>query len=261
MSIVSSGIPFSTPDEKVEEFFTFCGKVKSIEVIDKNEKSKTVEVEFVNPSAVSTALLLNGAELNGSTIEVKEKTAKKSDEPPTYSDATKATQSSSSESGDIAQEEKPKTTIAAEYLANGYVLSDKLVQGAIEFDKKHGFSGTFRSFLKGVDDKYHLHAKGQEVNTKLGLEEKLDQGRRTLDSYLDKFKKDKYGSKINQFYTNVATDVTQVHEEAKRIAAEREKKAEGFAGSPVIDPTINTIGPNSTTAQAAGAVAFEEDKK
>jgi len=255
-TVICSDIPVSTDDSKIKEFFSFCGKVDTIDVISKTEKTKTVRVKFASQSAVSTATLLNGAELNGGTIHVKAENASLE-----KANAADFESTNNSTSGVIPQEEKPKSTIAAEYLANGYVLSDNLIQKAVEFDKKHDISSRFKSFLQGIDNKYHFQAKGQEVNAKLGLDEKFNQGKKTLDDYLDKFKKGKYGSKLNDMYTNVATDVSQVHEQAKKIAREKEGKPTTEGTGPIIDPTINTIGPESSTAKAAGATAFEADKK
>ncbi|KAF6013675.1 hypothetical protein HII12_001657 [Brettanomyces bruxellensis] len=250
-TVICSDIPVSTDESKIKEFFSFCGKVDTIDVISKSEKTKSVEVTFANQSAVSTATLLNGAELNGGTIHVKAKES--SSEKSAPSGVTSAKNDKSDEIAAIPQEEKPKSTIAAEYLANGYVLSDNLIQKAIEFDKKHDLSSRFKSFLQDIDNKYHFQAKGQEVNAKLG--------KKTLDDYLDKFKSGKYGSKLNEMYTNVATDVSQVHEHAKSIARQKEGKSKTQGNGPAINPTINTISPDSSTAKAAGATAFEADKK
>jgi len=258
-TVICSDIPVSTDESKIKEFFSFCGKVDTIDVISKSEKTKSVEVTFANQSAVSTATLLNGAELNGGTIHVKAKES--SSEKSAASGVTSAKNDKSDEIAAIPQEEKPKSTIAAEYLANGYVLSDNLIQKAIEFDKKHDLSSRFKSFLQDIDNKYHFQAKGQEVNAKLGLDEKFNQGKKTLDDYLDKFKSGKYGSKLNEMYTNVATDVSQVHEHAKSIARQKEGKSKTQGNGPAINPTINTISPDSSTAKAAGATAFEADKK
>ncbi|ODV87152.1 hypothetical protein CANARDRAFT_186411, partial [[Candida] arabinofermentans NRRL YB-2248] len=226
-TITASGIPLTTSDTKIEEFFTFCGKIKSISTVDQTDKTKSIKVEFVNASAVSTALLLNGAELEGGSIRVVEEGLSKQPAIPEDSNAqstttTGATSSSADVGGDIAQEDKPKATILAEYLSHGYTFSDGLVQKAVEFDQKNGLTSNFKNFLGNLDSKYHIQDKNQQLletaNTNLGLDRKITKGRNTLSSYFDKFKNDKYGSKVHQFYQNVTTDAKQVHEEAKRLA-------------------------------------------
>ncbi|GMF54359.1 unnamed protein product [[Candida] boidinii] len=123
--------------------------------------------------------------------------------------------------------------------------------------------------------KYHIQEKNQEINTQANstftdlynkantnfdLENKLNTSRSTLDSYYDKFKNDKIGSKIHQFYTDVATDAKQVHEEAKRLAeAKKQQQAQGGETSTLF---VNSIAPNSSTLDAAGAVSIEkQDEK
>lgn len=285
--IIASGIPSFVTDSKIEEFFSFCGKIKSIKQIDSSSaadsKTKEIQVEFNNSSAVSTALLLNGAELEGGVVSVKslddsnvESTDTKSD----LQDSSDSTSAGTSPSpsppvADIAQEHKPKSTILAEYLAQGYVLSDSLINKAVQFDQKNGISKNFTNFLTGLDKKYHIQEKNQEINTQANstftdlynkantnfdLENKLNTSRSTLDSYYDKFKNDKIGSKIHQFYTDVATDAKQVHEEAKRLAeAKKQQQAQGGETSTLF---VNSIAPNSSTLDAAGAVSIEkQDEK
>lgn len=263
-AIIASGIPNTTTDEKVTEFFTFCGKVNSVTVTDKTDTTKTVKVVFENASAVSTAVLLNGAELNGSVIKVSEDPSA----PPAYSAPPSAPGAAVTPpaTGDIRQEDKPKAAIAAEYLANGYVLSDKLIQKAIDFDGKHGVTNRFKSFLDGIESKYHIKEKKDDFYKEYKVDEKVSKGRQSLDTYLDKLKGQKYGAKVHQFYKDTSKEVKHVHEEARRIAdAKVAANATAPAGAPpsatgaTVDPTINTISANSTTAQAAGVVPLEKE--
>lgn len=69
-------------------------------------------------------------------------------------------------------------------------------------------------------------------------------------------KGDKYGSQVHDFYTKVANDAKAVNEEAKRLAELKQEEAKRKEGGVV--PVINTITPNSSTADAAGAVALEK---
>lgn len=47
-TVICSDIPVSTDDSKIKEFFSFCGKVDTIDVISKTEKTKTVRVKFAS---------------------------------------------------------------------------------------------------------------------------------------------------------------------------------------------------------------------
>lgn len=51
----------------------------------------------------------------------------------------------------IDQTDKPRAGIAAEYLAKGYVLSDQILQRAIDLDQKQGISTRFLNYLKHFD--------------------------------------------------------------------------------------------------------------
>lgn len=254
MSVVASDIPLNASEDKIREFFSFCGKIKDIETLDKGDKSKSIKVTFEKGSAVSTALLLNGAEFEGSAIEVSE--GERSGDEPEEDSSDKA-------GGDIDQESKPKSAIIAELLANGYVLQSSLVDKAVEFDKKQGISERFKSFIKGLDEKYHLQDKNKQLTEQTnslyensGIGGYWENGLRSLNTYLDKMKGDKYGSQVHDFYTKVANDAKAVNEEAKRLAELKQEEAKRKDGGVV--PVINTITPNSSTADAAGAVALEK---
>ncbi|ODV97831.1 hypothetical protein PACTADRAFT_30651, partial [Pachysolen tannophilus NRRL Y-2460] len=214
-TIIASNIPLEITEAKLQEFFSFCGKIKSISVIDKQDNSKSAKVEFENAAAVSTALLLNGAELGSNAIVVVEDGASKavtgSSAIPTVDDMA-----------DVSQEDKPKSAIIAQYLSQGYVLSDQLVEKAVAFDKEHGYSTKFKDFLGNLDEKFHIQDKNNQIvsdaNERFHLEENLNKGKSSLESYFDRFKQDKYGSRIHKFYTDIVKDTKDVHEEARRLA-------------------------------------------
>ena len=42
-------------------------------------------------------------------------------------------------------------SVAAEYLARGYTLSDQILQRAIELDQQHGISNRFLTYIQGLD--------------------------------------------------------------------------------------------------------------
>lgn len=274
-SIQASGIPVSVTDAKITEFFTFCGKIEGVKTLSSDEKTKSISVEFANPHAVSTALLLNGAELAGAHITVTGTAPE--------GETTSKSALAEDHEGDISQEDKPKSTIFAEYLAAGYKMSDQLVNKAIEFDKEKGISTRFNDFLSNLDKKYNIHQNTEslqkgadtnmkklhdQANTNLNWDKKMEEGKRTWESYVDMFKKDKYGSQIHDFYKKTASDVKDVHEEALRLAGLNKDSKDPKAT--VIDtekasapppPYISSIAPGSTTAQAAGMQAFETEKK
>jgi len=66
----------------------------------------------------------------------------------------------------MTQEDKPKLSIVVELLANGYLLNDRIVEGAKSFDEKFGFSKTLQQYLvkgKEWDEKYRVSETGNKV--------------------------------------------------------------------------------------------------
>lgn len=69
-SVIASKVPASVSVAKVEEFFSFCGKIKSVKQIDQQHDGNSFKIDFVSPKAIGTAVLLDDAELNGVQITV-----------------------------------------------------------------------------------------------------------------------------------------------------------------------------------------------
>lgn len=57
----------------------------------------------------------------------------------------------SSKEPTIEQHNKPRAGIAAEYLAKGYLLSDSILQRAIDLDQKQGISKRFLNYFSHLD--------------------------------------------------------------------------------------------------------------
>lgn len=289
-TVTASNIPATTPEAKISEFFSFCGKIKQLKIVDKNDKTQTIEVEFEKPSAISTAVLLNGAEFDGLQIEVTEPEGASHDN-------DKEDVSELKDGDDIDQESKPKSAVIAELLASGYVLQSSLVDKAVKFDQEKGISERFKNWIENLDKKYHIQEKNKQLadqtsslydqaNSSLGLESYWNNSVRTVNSYLDKFKNDKYGSQVHDFYKNVTKDAKAVNDEALRLAELKKKQQEVQEGAtakaehkdgnvsatvmPKISqtpqasaqfPIISSITPESTSATAAAFVPLSEDKK
>jgi hypothetical protein len=249
-SILASNLSESTTKQQVQKFFEFCGRIQRIDdslQLSGYEGEKNFLVTFESASAKATALLLNGAELNGSKVKILEFTegpgggpenAIDASGPPAYlekpadvekrlekakgTDAVIDVTGLSSEGAgaaagegdeDIAQELKPKAQIFAEYLSQGYVLGDPLLQKAIEYDNKNGLSEKFQKFLKDVDEKYDVHTKGEALDKKLGI-----------SKYINKALNTGVGSRIEQFYNDVVKDTKQINDEALRLAELKKKE-------------------------------------
>ncbi len=120
---------------------------------------------------------------------------------------------------DVPQEVKPKAAVLAQYLAQGYVLSDIAIKKGLEIDKKKGFSNKFKSFITNLDDKYKI----QDQKTNLTRKAEATYQNK-YSSKFNKYFESENGSKVKTFYTNVVTDTKQIHEEAKKIAEAKKRE-------------------------------------
>ena len=110
--------------------------------------------------------MLHGGSLDGAHLSIV------SDLPEAHTaPAAKETEHAAHPGGHIDQSDKPRAgsesvshpssrgghlnralcKVAAEYLAKGYILSDQILQRAIEIDQQHGISGRFLSYIHGLD--------------------------------------------------------------------------------------------------------------
>lgn len=84
----------------------------------------------------------------------------------------------------IDQTDKPRAGIAAEYLAKGYVLSDGILQRAIELDNQRGISKRFLSYFQSIDSTLGQKALGPDQKISAKVAEKLYQAQeqaKTID--------------------------------------------------------------------------------
>ncbi|KAI9230192.1 MAG: hypothetical protein DHS80DRAFT_21668 [Piptocephalis tieghemiana] len=164
-------------EEKVREFFLFCGKIQKFELKD-TEKSKEALILFDKESAAKTATMLSNAVINEQQITVQYyfdqfRSASTSTE---HNDSANA---DARESSAGSQEEKPKTGIVTEVVAAGYGLQHSILSHAKEWDAKYGVVDRLQSYYSqalekanAIDQQYKLR---ETVTTKAGeLDAKFD---------------------------------------------------------------------------------------
>lgn len=212
------GISPKTSEKEVKDFFSFCGKITSISVTpssDAADAPQSASVTFEKETAAKTALLLDNTQLGPSQVHVtsassiEDIASKAPHSPGTGKDA---------EGQDIAQEDKPRSRIIAEYLAHGYTISDSAIQKAIALDNKHGISARFTNALSNFDQKYKATDKAKNVDASYGMTDKAMQGWRGLNSYFEKALDTPTGQRIRAFYLQSNKQVQDIHNEARRLA-------------------------------------------
>merc|ERR1712029_1280840 len=174
-------ISSATSEKEIKDFFSFCGKISSIEVT-KSGESQNATVTFEKETAAKTALLLDNTQLGATQVQVSSATGSNDD------DGGHFTQNTERDSDEITQEEKPRARIAAEYIAHGYVLGDQATHKAKSVDQSYGVTQKANNLLTG------------------------------LTSYFEKAAGTPTGQKLVNFYTQSSKQVQDIHAEARRLA-------------------------------------------
>ncbi|TFK40702.1 hypothetical protein BDQ12DRAFT_601171, partial [Crucibulum laeve] len=247
-----SGIAPTTTETQLHDFFTFCGKITSIE---HKEKSGTAVINFEKASAAKTAAMLNGGTLDGATLTVA------SDNSPADDDHQDGGEG-------IDQSDKPRAGIAAEYLAKGYVLSENVLSRAIELDQKQGISKRFLNYFNSLDHTVGSKAIGPDQTVSGKAQSTIDaavQRAKAVDEqkgfskvandYYTRAISSAFGQQVRDFYTNTAKEITHIHEEARRIAEQEKQKSTSASteATPAPPPAGSAAMPEPKT-QAAPTV-------
>lgn len=237
------GISHETTEKEVKDFFSFCGKITTLSITptsDAADAPKSATVTFEKETAAKTALLLDNTQLGKSQVHVT--TASTIDDVASHAGAAV-----SSAVGDdhIAQEDKPRSRIVAEYLAHGYTLSDGVIQRAISLDQKHGFSHRFNTALAQFDHKYKATDKAKSVDAKYGVTQTAMGAYNNLTSYFEKAMNTPTGHKVRSFYVEGDKQVRDVHTEARRLADLK-------SGKSTYDPET-VPGTDKTVCKCAGS--------
>ncbi|KAG1880711.1 hypothetical protein C8R48DRAFT_588023, partial [Suillus tomentosus] len=240
-----SNISSSTTQEKLHEFFSFCGNIKSIDLKSEGETTQSAVVTFEKPSSAGTALMLNGGTLDGEQLNITSDVEHHNhQEQPHHS------------SSPFEQSDKPRAGIAAEYLAKGYSLSDHILQRAIEIDNKQGISKRFLDYMRGLDTTVGQKALGSDQTVSGRVQSTLQNARtraKTIDEqkgyskvaheYYSKAISSPFGKSVLEFYTNTSKQVRDIHEEARRMADQHPVTSSSAA---------NTSGTHATSTGTAG---------
>jgi hypothetical protein len=140
-----------------------------------------------------------------------------------------ASEASKEDEHDIAQEDKPRSRILAEYLAHGYVVSDNALTKAIALDQKHGFSSRFTSVLGNFDKKFNATERARGLDENYQISNKAASGWKGLSSYFEKALEHPSGQKLRDFYTETDKQIRDIHNEARRLADLKQGKTDESA--------------------------------
>ncbi|KAG0743133.1 hypothetical protein G6F57_010362 [Rhizopus arrhizus] len=218
--ILVKNISSKSTEQTVREFFLFCGKIKEFELKsdDEDNKYQIALIHFERESAAKTASLLSNALLDDSHIMALP-----------YFDISSSDDENGIDSEHLeTQESKPKSRIAAEILANGYILQDHVVAKGIEYDNKYNLSSRLTSFLnalqtnvKHFEEKYRIWDNVINIDRKYKLSEKAQTAAQTAQNRAQVALQTPTGQKVHEFASQTLAQIAAVHYEAKKIQSER----------------------------------------
>ncbi len=147
-----------------------------------------------------------------------------------------------------------RTTIVAEYLSHGYVLGDSALQKSMDFDKQHGLSGVFLTYLQAagqkaqqLDQQYHVSEKAQQLDQQYKVSDKVQEQTSVLSRYFESaLDATAAGQVIRKFYTGAVHSVLDIHSEARRLA---DLRTGGNPGAELLSHLKQTSTVSGTGAQ------------
>ena len=231
-------------------FFSYCGHILSHTLTPTTSDPtgpQSGSITFSHHTAANSALLLDGTPLNNVPLRIT--TAHSLDDlagpqmpPPT--------------DGEIKQEHKPRSTILAEYLAEGYAIGDAALQRAITLDRKHHFSERFAGYLgtalDSIDEKIHASKYTQKKDQKYHFSEKARAATISLQRYFETAMGSGMGTRIRTFYDREEKKVVDIHNEAKRLRDEKRK------GRVALGESSSGQAPGMGSGQAAPGVGPDQ---
>jgi len=242
-------ISSQTGEKEVKDFFSFCGKITSLEITSAGE-TKDATVSFEKETAAKTALLLDNTQLGATHVQVTSASGSTEDDGSHYNEG---------DSDEITQEVKPRTRIIAEYLAHGYAVSDGAIQRAIDLDQKHGVSSRFLNTISNLNKKYAATDKAKSVDQSYGISPRANSLLSGLTSYYEKAASTPTGQKIVDFYTQTSRQVVDIHNEARRLADL--KKQEGTSPVQGSEKTTSSEVPASAHEAATDGTGIVDSAK
>ncbi|GAA5856740.1 hypothetical protein JCM9279_002255 [Rhodotorula babjevae] len=268
-SVTVSSLAPTTSSQTLEHFFSFCGKLSSID----GPTAGKATIHFAKESAARTALMLSGATLDDVTIEVHSDDVDEPESAKAVGSAQPPAALGDHHDDELEQEDKPHTAKIAEYLAAGYSVGATTLDKAIEADNKYGVSARFLSFFNKLKETVtgvaapHVERaqhKLADVDEQKGLSLKAKAASQIGANYYRQALSSPLGAKVSSFYTSVSKQAVDIHEEALRIsqAKKQEAASASTSGSPVAStsgtsahdaplPSTGTVEGTSVTPAAA----------
>ncbi|KAJ1981184.1 Protein vip1 [Dimargaris xerosporica] len=233
-----TGISPDATEATVKDFFTFCGRIQQFQLRPAvTGKSQEALVEFEKDSAAKTAVLLSNAMIAEQPIEVKyfyDTFNAPSPTVPSQSPAEEHTHDTAQfvQNRDLSQEEKPKTSIVQEIIAGGYLLSEKIMTKAHEYDARYGLSAKALSLLgqakqgaTTLDQKLKVSENIKQIDEKYKIQDKVTNlTNQALSSTA--------GQRVSSALQQAKEQGTRAYQDGVKLAEERKQQQREAEGEP-----------------------------
>ncbi|KAJ2162058.1 Protein vip1 [Coemansia sp. RSA 552] len=225
--VVAERIPLSATESTVREFFEFCGPIEQLTLEKVESGHQRALVKFSTAEAAKTALLLGDAQINYETIEVKplfpathpEAQHSESEHQPATGTRAPITTSPA----DANYEGKPALYVAHELLAAGYMLGERVLDRASQFDAKYRVKDRTQTQARSLDNDYKCSDYLQQWDDKFKV------SNRAKSAY-DKLQSNSLGKKVMFTVSEAYQSALQLSRDAASIAERKRQNDEKLFG-------------------------------
>ncbi|KAJ1983090.1 Protein vip1 [Dimargaris verticillata] len=248
-----TGIALEATETAVKDFFTFCGRIQQFQLRPAvTGKSQEALVEFEKDSAAKTAVLLSNAMIAEQPIEVKyyyDTFNAPSPTVPSQSPAQEHTHDTDQfvQNRDLSQEEKPKTSIVQEIVASGYLLSEKIMAKAHEYDTRYGLSTKALSLLgqakqgaSTLDQKLKVSENIKQIDEKYKIQD-------TVTNLTNQALSSTAGQRVSSALQQAKEQGTRAYQDGVKLAEERKQQQQREAE----DEPASSASPSAAPAEAS----------
>ncbi|RKP34292.1 hypothetical protein BJ085DRAFT_21569 [Dimargaris cristalligena] len=241
--VLVEGIAKEADAAKVTEFFTFCGKIDQFELRPSADgEAQEALIHFEKDSAAKTAVLLSNAMIAEKPIEVRFFFDHHIDEAATLL-----------KDRDLPQEEKPKSSIFYEIIANGYLLSEKLVKTAYEYDSRYGLSdkaqslvGQARQSASALDERFKVSENIKNIDEKYKIHDKVNNLTTQATALSNQALQSPAGQRVVHALQQAKESGVRTYEEGVKLAEDEKRESTDAETPPAAAPTTAATEPTTT---------------
>ncbi|KAJ2309796.1 Protein vip1 [Coemansia sp. RSA 2702] len=249
--IVAQYIDKGANEQQIRQPFEFCGEIESIEIKEQDKEHNQALIKFKREAAAKTALLLSEVQVNNVEIKVQAlfPQTHEAGAPPSYERTD--TQSSAAHGN---YEGKPALYVAHELLAAGYMMGERVLSRASQFDAQYRVSDRTQTQARSLDTQYKFSDYLQKWDDKFKI------SNRAKAAY-DKLQSNSLGQKAIFTVNDAYQSALQLHNDARQIAERKRAGGEKLFGkiplprAPTASSSSSSAGPANPAPYVSNAAA------